>query len=151
MKKPCGNKNIRPSSRLAARMAEFHIAQGDVRWHYPKQSSIYSSLPKEYVQPRRKLSRYNALIIVGFIVDKVKALRTAISWPKNCSRRVSINSFGHGSSNAHAIVEQANPSDCMHHLSFFSSAQDKPYYGRRERCEAVHPGAVCERRRLPTR
>ena len=62
---------------------------------------------------------------IDFIGNKVKAFRTTISWPKDAPRRVSINSFGVGGSNAHAIVEAARDSDREHHISSYASPEDE--------------------------
>ncbi|CAI7649211.1 unnamed protein product [Penicillium glandicola] len=47
---------------------------------------------------------------IDFEGSKVQAFRTAVPWPDQGYplRRASINSFGYGGSNAHAIVEQAS-------------------------------------------
>lgn len=61
--------------------------------------------------------------VVDFVGNKVKAFRTAIPWPKDSLRRASVNSFGYGGSNAHAIVEQAHL-DRINHTSSYVSADD---------------------------
>lgn len=66
----------------------------------------------------------DACIIVDFIGNKVKAFRTAIPWPEDSPRRASINSFGYGGSNAHAIIEQANVFDRVYHVSSYICAED---------------------------
>ncbi|MCJ1352173.1 MAG: hypothetical protein MMC33_002157 [Icmadophila ericetorum] len=62
---------------------------------------------------------------IDFIGNKVKAFRTAIPWPENSPRRASINSFGYGGSNAHAITEQAKAPHRVHHVSSYVSAEDE--------------------------
>lgn len=62
----------------------------------------------------------NALIIVDFTGNKVQAFRTAISWPEDAPRRASVNSFGYGGSNAHAIIEQPNASDRRHAVNSYT-------------------------------
>ncbi|CZR67900.1 probable 6-methylsalicylic acid synthase [Phialocephala subalpina] len=62
---------------------------------------------------------------IDFAGSKVKASRTLIPWPENAPRRASINSFGIGGSNAHAIVEQPNPQDRVHHVSSYINVQDE--------------------------
>ncbi|KAH8203671.1 hypothetical protein TruAng_002201 [Truncatella angustata] len=42
---------------------------------------------------------------IDFEASKVRASRTAVRWPSNSKKRASINSFGFGGANAHAIVE----------------------------------------------
>lgn len=48
---------------------------------------------------------------IDFVENKVKVFRNVISWPKNSSQRVSINSFDVDDSNTHIIVEAALTSD----------------------------------------
>ena len=67
----------------------------------------------------------NTWTIVDFVGNKVKAFRTTTLWPANSLRRASLNSFGYGGSNAHAIIEQANASDRVHHVSSYVSAEDE--------------------------
>ena len=57
--------------------------------------------------------------IVDFVGNKVRASRTAIPWPDegNLVRRASINSFGYGGSNAHAIIEQPSVAARSSHVS----------------------------------
>lgn len=63
---------------------------------------------------------------IDFIGNKVKAFRTAVAWPDEGFpiRRASINSFGYGGSNAHAIIEQAPVETKHHHVSSFKSDAD---------------------------
>lgn len=61
---------------------------------------------------------------IDFVGSKVRAFRNAISWPENSPKRVSINSFGVGGSNAHAIIE-AHTADREHHVSSYTSAEDE--------------------------
>ncbi|KAK8047896.1 hypothetical protein PG996_015960 [Apiospora saccharicola] len=42
---------------------------------------------------------------IDFDESKVRVLRRATRWPRDTRRRVSVNSFGFGGSNAHAVVE----------------------------------------------
>ena len=67
----------------------------------------------------------NKRSLVDFIGNKVKASRTLIPWPENAPRRASVNSFGIGGSNAHAILEQANPQDRVHHVSSYLDVQNE--------------------------
>ena len=66
----------------------------------------------------------NTCTIVDFIGNKVKAFRTTTLWPENSLRRASLNSFGYGGSNAHAVIEQANARDRVHHVSSYVPAED---------------------------
>ncbi|KAL8841188.1 MAG: hypothetical protein Q9170_001042 [Blastenia crenularia] len=62
---------------------------------------------------------------IDFVGNKVKAFRNTIPWPEDSPRRASINSFGYGGSNAHAIVEQASASNRVNHLSSYASGDDE--------------------------
>lgn len=63
-------------------------------------------------------------ITVDFLGNKVKAFRSGIPWPEDAPRRASVNSFGYGGSNAHAIVEQPKPSDRENHVSSYTSGEE---------------------------
>lgn len=65
--------------------------------------------------------------VVDFVGNKVKAIRTATSWPDQGFpvRRASINSFGYGGSNAHCIVEQANTLARSNSVSSYRSGEDE--------------------------
>ncbi|KAF9884922.1 hypothetical protein FE257_000913 [Aspergillus nanangensis] len=52
---------------------------------------------------------------IDFAGNKLKATRTLIPWPKDALRRASVNSFGIGGSNAHAIVEAAKAEQRVNH------------------------------------
>ncbi|ETS80425.1 hypothetical protein PFICI_07954 [Pestalotiopsis fici W106-1] len=56
---------------------------------------------------------------IDFAGAKVKVSRTLIKWPENAPRRASINSFGIGGSNAHAIVQQAPLREQVRHVSSY--------------------------------
>lgn len=57
--------------------------------------------------------------IVDFVGSKLRATRTSIPWPTDSLRRASVNSFGIGGSNAHAIVEAAKAEDRLNHVSSY--------------------------------
>jgi acyl transferase domain-containing protein len=56
----------------------------------------------------------------------LKASRTAIPWPTvgYAVRRASINSFGYGGSNAHAILDQASQEARSHYATSYGKDQD---------------------------
>ncbi|RDA88311.1 hypothetical protein CP532_6585, partial [Ophiocordyceps camponoti-leonardi (nom. inval.)] len=62
---------------------------------------------------------------IDFDASKVRATRYTIPWPARSGglRRASVNSFGFGGSNAHAIVDQV-PDELQNYTSSFSSALD---------------------------
>ncbi|KAK4113196.1 hypothetical protein N656DRAFT_730717 [Canariomyces notabilis] len=67
---------------------------------------------------------------IDFIGNKVKASRVSLAWPDEGYplRRASINSFGYGGSNAHAIIEQAPVEGRENHIFSIktdSSADDE--------------------------
>ncbi|KAK3292170.1 uncharacterized protein B0H64DRAFT_466731 [Chaetomium fimeti] len=61
---------------------------------------------------------------IDFAANGVKAFRNAIPWPQDAPRRASVNSFGYGGSNAHAIVEQA-VLDRTHHVKSYTAADEE--------------------------
>jgi len=72
---------------------------------------------------------------IDFAGHKVKATRSLIPWPENALKRASINSFGIGGSNAHAVIEAAQAGDCKNHVSSYTEGMsfseeeesDRPY------------------------
>ncbi|KAH6842948.1 hypothetical protein B0I37DRAFT_436915 [Chaetomium sp. MPI-CAGE-AT-0009] len=58
---------------------------------------------------------------IDFIGNKVKASRVAIPWPTEgyAMRRASINSFGYGGSNAHAVIDQPSLEARSRYLASF--------------------------------
>ncbi|KAI0383025.1 hypothetical protein F5Y04DRAFT_270134 [Hypomontagnella monticulosa] len=62
---------------------------------------------------------------IDFVGNKVRAFRAGIPWPENAPKRASINSFGYGGSNAHAIVEQPKPEARANYISSYASADDE--------------------------
>jgi acyl transferase domain-containing protein len=65
-------------------------------------------------------------LAVDFVKNKVRASRTMIPWPDadGKPRRASINSFGYGGANAHAIIEEATSKDRSYHISSFVASDD---------------------------
>ncbi|KAI1365810.1 putative polyketide synthase [Xylaria arbuscula] len=63
---------------------------------------------------------------IDFRTLKVKAFRTALPWPDKSMllRRASINSFGYGGSNAHAIIEQPSVEIRNAYVSSYKSAYE---------------------------
>lgn len=59
---------------------------------------------------------------IDFAGNKVKASRTALPWPDTNHRRASINSFGFGGSNAHAIIDQASADVSRHYVCSYQEA-----------------------------
>ncbi|KAI9742768.1 MAG: hypothetical protein M1818_003497 [Claussenomyces sp. TS43310] len=61
---------------------------------------------------------------IDFHSMNVRASRTTIPWPAVPFRRVSVNSFGYGGSNAHVVLDEAKtalPVDSQAHVSSFVS------------------------------
>ncbi|KAJ5446897.1 hypothetical protein N7445_001718 [Penicillium cf. griseofulvum] len=56
--------------------------------------------------------------------NKVLVSRTGIPWPANAPLRASINSFGFGGSNAHAIIEAPKNTE-LHHASSYKTDEDE--------------------------
>ncbi|OQE88936.1 hypothetical protein PENNAL_c0015G05170 [Penicillium nalgiovense] len=67
---------------------------------------------------------------IDFAGNKVKAFRTAVAWPDKDFplRRASVNSFGYGGSNAHAIIELPEISARDHHVSSYRGSDDLDDY-----------------------
>ncbi|KAH6855501.1 hypothetical protein B0I37DRAFT_423972 [Chaetomium sp. MPI-CAGE-AT-0009] len=63
---------------------------------------------------------------IDFARNRVVASRTPLPWPSAVGtiRRASVNSFGYGGSNAHAILEQAPLDHEATHVSSYLSADD---------------------------
>ncbi|RWA11448.1 hypothetical protein EKO27_g3681 [Xylaria grammica] len=61
---------------------------------------------------------------IDFVGNKVKAFRRGIPWPEDAPRRSSINSFGVGGSNSHAIIEYPNAAIRDSHVSSYIPADD---------------------------
>ncbi|KAI1174465.1 hypothetical protein F4777DRAFT_579896 [Nemania sp. FL0916] len=63
---------------------------------------------------------------IDFAGNRVRASRTAILWPDQAGliRRASVNSFGYGGSNTHAVIEQAPQNMRPTHVSSYVSLED---------------------------
>ncbi|KAK8429569.1 putative polyketide synthase [Phyllosticta citricarpa] len=61
---------------------------------------------------------------IDFEKLKVRATRTAISWPQTAVKRASVNSFGYGGSNAHVVVEEATKWSKPTHVSSHRRVSD---------------------------
>lgn len=64
---------------------------------------------------------------IDFEGSKVRASRTAVQWPSKSKKRASINSFGFGGANAHAVVEHPQyilPDLQPRHVSSFVETDD---------------------------
>ena len=61
---------------------------------------------------------------VDFAGLNVKATKAAIPWPDCAIRRASVNSFGYGGSNVHAVIEQAVLPGGPQHVSSYLSEDD---------------------------
>jgi acyl transferase domain-containing protein len=74
---------------------------------------------------------------IDFVGNKVKAFRTAVAWPDKDFplRRASVNSFGYGGSNAHAIIEQPEQSARDHHVSSYRSSDALDDYDESDESE----------------
>lgn len=74
---------------------------------------------------------------IDFAGNKVKAFRTAVAWPDKDFplRRASVNSFGYGGSNAHAIIEQPEKSVRNHHVSSYRGSEALDDYDEPEESE----------------
>jgi acyl transferase domain-containing protein len=59
---------------------------------------------------------------IDFAGHRVKATRTTIPWPNNSVRRASVNSFGYGGSNVHAVIEEAPAHHRPRHTASITSA-----------------------------
>ncbi|KAK8108104.1 uncharacterized protein PG998_010117 [Apiospora kogelbergensis] len=64
---------------------------------------------------------------IDFQGSKVQASRTAVSWPSKSKKRASINSFGFGGANAHAVVEDPQytlPARRQTHTTSYVNVED---------------------------
>ncbi|KAI0114052.1 hypothetical protein GGR51DRAFT_546724 [Nemania sp. FL0031] len=61
---------------------------------------------------------------IDFVGNKVKAFRSGIPWPVDAPRRSSINSFGVGGSNSHAIIEHPQVALQGNHVSSYTLVDD---------------------------
>ncbi|KAM4059510.1 KR domain-containing protein [Hirsutella rhossiliensis] len=61
---------------------------------------------------------------IDFAGLRVRASRAALPWPECTVRRASVNSFGYGGSNAHAVLEQPSLPGGPHHVSSYVSDDD---------------------------
>ncbi|KAF4628883.1 hypothetical protein G7Y89_g9267 [Cudoniella acicularis] len=68
---------------------------------------------------------------IDFKALGVRAIRTAILWPKGGIKLASVNSFGYGGSNFHVMVEEANTFASLRLLILISSPTDSddPFVG----------------------
>ncbi|KAI0967881.1 hypothetical protein F4678DRAFT_465144 [Xylaria arbuscula] len=66
---------------------------------------------------------------IDFVGNKVRASRTAIPWPDQAGliRRASVNSFGYGGSNTHAVIEQAPRDRRALHVSSYVSEEEMSF------------------------
>ncbi|KAK6063593.1 beta-ketoacyl synthase domain-containing protein [Seiridium cupressi] len=76
---------------------------------------------------------------IDFVGNKIKATRTLIPWPKEALRRASVNSFGIGGSNAHAIVEAAKAEDRLNHVNSYRNTDDDFMLGDDDDDENTNP------------
>ncbi|KAJ5936907.1 Acyl transferase/acyl hydrolase/lysophospholipase [Penicillium verhagenii] len=74
---------------------------------------------------------------IDFKGCKVQAFRTAVPWPDQgySLRRASINSFGYGGSNAHAIVEQASLDVRSFYRSSYAPEIEDEDYDEEKHCQ----------------
>ena len=64
---------------------------------------------------------------IPFDASRVKASRTNVRWPKSTIRRASVNSYGFGGANAHAIVESVDSYMRDYQRRFISSYDVRAY------------------------
>ncbi|KAI4865388.1 hypothetical protein F4820DRAFT_469755 [Hypoxylon rubiginosum] len=64
---------------------------------------------------------------IDFTGNKVKVSRTAIPWPDDgySVRRASLNCFGFGGSNAHAVVDQPSKAERCNHISSYRGEEEE--------------------------
>ncbi|KAI5928470.1 PKS-NRPS hybrid [Camillea tinctor] len=73
------------------------------------------ALQASIIPPNRLLNRINPKVAPFY--DRLEILSTAQEWPQLASggvRRASVNSFGFGGANAHAILESFDPAESRH-------------------------------------
>lgn len=82
----------------------------------------------------RLFQAYLLIALVDFVGNKVRASRTAIPWPDEgySVRRASINSFGYGGSNAHAIIEQPSVAARSNHVSSYKATDGEDDFEEEE-------------------
>ncbi|KAL9115464.1 MAG: hypothetical protein Q9227_000785 [Pyrenula ochraceoflavens] len=82
--------------------------------------------PNPMSKSSSKKATHTSLLIlqVNFNSLRVRASRTLEQWPSVPLRRASINSFGFGGSNAHAVLEEAKPWAKPAHVSSFRPTEE---------------------------
>ncbi|KAK3348484.1 putative polyketide synthase [Neurospora tetraspora] len=81
---------------------------------------------------------------IDFLGNKVKVSRTALPWPdtERKPKRASINSFGYGGANAHAIIQEADIELRAHHVNSISYANEGISSGTEEIVELDKPYTI---------
>ncbi|KAK1774693.1 hypothetical protein QBC45DRAFT_337084 [Copromyces sp. CBS 386.78] len=81
---------------------------------------------------------------IDFVGNKVEVSRSALPWPdtEGKPKRASINSFGYGGANAHAIVQEADMEHRGHYINSIFPADEAGVLGNSETAEVDKPHTI---------